>query len=296
LKYLVYFNNLWSKFDAIDRNHDRRLNSMEFAAGCEVIGMQLTPEEAQAAFTECDRDGAGMVLFDEFCSWCARRDGSTSPQSTPSSKKKWSEHKRRVGSASARSPKASRPSKTGNVNSSRTPRSSSASSSNKDGGRSKRGSHGPVDSQSRSPSRVPRGSKTVSSVSPRSANGVGPRWAPLVSSDSAPCSSDRKSAPGRMSEAAKASAERLSSPRRFQSPAKSGAAVVRRARTPPRGVPSHQAAALSLARSGGEIFSSSNNWEPKSSSGGFARLTKAERASGIPVRRSHNPSAPPPKA
>jgi hypothetical protein len=68
---MVYFNNLWHKFEEIDSDHDRRVNAEEFAEGCEVVGLRLSPEEAAAEFRKCDADGGGQILFAEFCTWCA---------------------------------------------------------------------------------------------------------------------------------------------------------------------------------------------------------------------------------
>lgn len=73
LQYMVYFNNMWHKFEAIDSDHDRRLDLAEFAAGCKIVGLEIRPEEAEAEFTRCDADGGGMILFGEFCAWCAAR-------------------------------------------------------------------------------------------------------------------------------------------------------------------------------------------------------------------------------
>jgi len=70
---MVYFNNLWHKFEEIDSDHDRRIDAEEFAAGCEVVGLRLSPEEAAAEFAKCDADGGGQILFSEFCKWCAER-------------------------------------------------------------------------------------------------------------------------------------------------------------------------------------------------------------------------------
>ena len=72
-RYMVYFNNLWHKFEEIDSDHDRRINAEEFAAGCEVVGLRLSPEETAAEFKKCDADGGGQILFAEFCTWCAER-------------------------------------------------------------------------------------------------------------------------------------------------------------------------------------------------------------------------------
>ena len=84
LQYMVYFNNLWHKFEAIDSDHDRRLNLAEFTAGCQILGLDMTVEETEAEFMRCDADGGGMVLFGEFCAWCASRHiGSTALSTEP---------------------------------------------------------------------------------------------------------------------------------------------------------------------------------------------------------------------
>ena len=76
-RYMVYFNNLWHKFEEIDSDHDRRINAEEFASGCSIIGLQLSPEEAAAEFKKCDADGGGQILFGEFCTWCVKRHVAT---------------------------------------------------------------------------------------------------------------------------------------------------------------------------------------------------------------------------
>ena len=73
IRYIVYFNNLWHKFEEIDSDHDRRINAEEFSSGCSIIGLELSPEEAAAEFKKCDADGGGQILFIEFCAWCAER-------------------------------------------------------------------------------------------------------------------------------------------------------------------------------------------------------------------------------
>ena len=73
LQYLVYFNNLWHKFEQIDDDHDRRLDVDEFVHGCRLLGIELSPKQARAEFKRCDADGGGIVLFGEFCKWAADR-------------------------------------------------------------------------------------------------------------------------------------------------------------------------------------------------------------------------------
>jgi Ca2+-binding EF-hand superfamily protein len=72
LKYIVYFNDLWDTFEALDTNDDHRLTQSEFREGVSALKMKLGAEEVAAAFETMDADGGGYVLFDEFCGWCAK--------------------------------------------------------------------------------------------------------------------------------------------------------------------------------------------------------------------------------
>ena len=73
LEYLIYYNNLWSKFEEIDSSDDRRLELHEFKAGCAVLGEHIHEDEAEAIFARMDANGGGFVLFDEFCVWVSER-------------------------------------------------------------------------------------------------------------------------------------------------------------------------------------------------------------------------------
>jgi hypothetical protein len=74
LRYVMYFNELWHKFEEIDVDDDRRLSLDEFMVGCEAVGHSgLSREEASREFEEMDSNHGGVVLFDEFCAWCAER-------------------------------------------------------------------------------------------------------------------------------------------------------------------------------------------------------------------------------
>eukprot|EP01052_Picozoa_sp_SAG31_P000378 SAG31_NODE_11_length_38734_cov_21.263854_28_plen_666_part_00 len=69
----VYFTELWEVFDQLDSDHDHRISRSEFAkASQKVPGLRkLDPAVLAAEFDRIDADGGGMVLFDEFCAWCA---------------------------------------------------------------------------------------------------------------------------------------------------------------------------------------------------------------------------------
>ena len=91
LQYLVYFNNLWDDFEAMDVTHDRRITLESFVGGCKAVGLNLSPAEAQREFKQMDLDGSGVVLFEEFCTFCAQKHhgaidavgASTPPRSRP---------------------------------------------------------------------------------------------------------------------------------------------------------------------------------------------------------------------
>jgi Ca2+-binding EF-hand superfamily protein len=73
LEYLVFFNNLWSKFAELDSGGDGKLDVEEFKKGCKMVGIKLTAAEAESEFATMDMDGGGTIVFAEFCVWSARR-------------------------------------------------------------------------------------------------------------------------------------------------------------------------------------------------------------------------------
>jgi Ca2+-binding EF-hand superfamily protein/ankyrin repeat protein len=73
LEYTAYFNELWDKFEAIDTNHDHRISLKEFLEGVGLLGLQVSPKEAEYDFREIDENEGGYVTFGEFATWCARR-------------------------------------------------------------------------------------------------------------------------------------------------------------------------------------------------------------------------------
>jgi hypothetical protein len=52
---------------------DRRIDPAEFKAGLKYVGMSLSAAEADAEFKSIDKNGGGIVLFDEFCMWYAEK-------------------------------------------------------------------------------------------------------------------------------------------------------------------------------------------------------------------------------
>ncbi|CAE7755775.1 unnamed protein product [Symbiodinium sp. CCMP2456] len=73
LRNMFYFNKLYSLYEVVDVDDDRRMDLNEFRGGCSVLGLKLTPAEAFDEFNFMDENGGGKVLFDEFCKWAASK-------------------------------------------------------------------------------------------------------------------------------------------------------------------------------------------------------------------------------
>jgi len=70
LWYLRQYLEYWKMFARIDTSHDRRVSFIEFQQALEEIkvwGVEVL--DAKRTFRELDKDGHGMILFDEFCHW-----------------------------------------------------------------------------------------------------------------------------------------------------------------------------------------------------------------------------------
>lgn len=72
LQKLVFYDQIFKKFQKLDLDKDRRLDFTEFKKGFKILGLSLNEDELKAAFKEADRDGFGMVLFEEFCLFLAK--------------------------------------------------------------------------------------------------------------------------------------------------------------------------------------------------------------------------------
>lgn len=88
LRNLFYFNRLWAAFDDIDTDDDRRIDLGEFKKGLSFVGLELPAAEAEAEFNAMDANGGGVVLFDEFAAWAAKKkcpvDGDVESEYTTS--------------------------------------------------------------------------------------------------------------------------------------------------------------------------------------------------------------------
>ena len=75
LVYIYKYFELWSIFDAIDADKDRRISYDEFLKAVPILeGWGMKIEDASATFASVDANGGGQVLFNEFCDWAFDAD------------------------------------------------------------------------------------------------------------------------------------------------------------------------------------------------------------------------------
>merc|ERR1712113_331843 len=68
---LFYFNKLFWLFEKVDEDMDRRLTYEEFRKLLSITGAmkKMSESECQADFRRVDKNGGGIILFDEFCQY-----------------------------------------------------------------------------------------------------------------------------------------------------------------------------------------------------------------------------------
>merc|ERR1712216_290806 len=64
---LFYFNKIFWVYDQVDNDKDRRLNLQEFKQCLALCGAGMSNAQAQQEFRKVDKNGGGIILFDEFC-------------------------------------------------------------------------------------------------------------------------------------------------------------------------------------------------------------------------------------
>lgn len=64
---LFYFNKVFWLFNESSEDGDRRLTYSEFKKCLAIAGAQMSDTEARREFQTIDRNGGGIILFDEFC-------------------------------------------------------------------------------------------------------------------------------------------------------------------------------------------------------------------------------------
>jgi len=65
---LFYFNKIYWIFDQADGD-DRRLTFQEFQKCLTICGTKMGEAEAKREFARVDKNGGGIILFDEFCAY-----------------------------------------------------------------------------------------------------------------------------------------------------------------------------------------------------------------------------------
>ena len=77
VEYMVYFNNIWHAFDVNNGDGSQEIGVSEFAEGCDMLGIAVTPAEAAASHWQIQQTKPdGRVTFDDFCIWCAKGDAA----------------------------------------------------------------------------------------------------------------------------------------------------------------------------------------------------------------------------
>ena len=74
LVYLRQYFEIWQMFDLVDSSDDRRVSYSEFVESLPRIqawGVKVT--DPQTEFSKIDKNGGGMVLFDEFAHWALEK-------------------------------------------------------------------------------------------------------------------------------------------------------------------------------------------------------------------------------
>jgi len=66
---LFYFNKIFWLFENVDGDADRRLTAAEFKKLLTICGAKMSDQEIQSDFRKVDKNGGGIILFDEFCKY-----------------------------------------------------------------------------------------------------------------------------------------------------------------------------------------------------------------------------------
>jgi len=70
---LLYFNKIFWLFDSVDGDKDRRLTWDEFKRCLSISGAKMSEMEMRQDFSKVDRNGGGIILFDEFCKYFTQK-------------------------------------------------------------------------------------------------------------------------------------------------------------------------------------------------------------------------------
>jgi len=70
---LLYFNKLFWLFSNVDGDGDRRMDYGEFKRCLILAGAKMSEAEMRQDFGRVDRNGGGIILFDEFCAYFTQK-------------------------------------------------------------------------------------------------------------------------------------------------------------------------------------------------------------------------------
>lgn len=74
LLYLRRYFELWQMFATVDTSNDRRVSLDEFQAALgKIHAWGLPIDDAEQEFRAIDKNGGGMILFDEFADWALKK-------------------------------------------------------------------------------------------------------------------------------------------------------------------------------------------------------------------------------
>ena len=75
LKYLRQYFEYFVAFMRVDDDGDRRIDFDEFVGASDKLALWgIDMSDPEAAFAECDANGGGKILFDEFCRWAIAKN------------------------------------------------------------------------------------------------------------------------------------------------------------------------------------------------------------------------------
>ena len=63
----------WQAFSRVDENSDDRISLIEFKNAQEKIEVWVGTIDPEQEFKAIDKNGGGMILFDEFCDWAIKK-------------------------------------------------------------------------------------------------------------------------------------------------------------------------------------------------------------------------------
>lgn len=84
VRLLSFYDDLWQRFQQLDKNGDRRLSFAEFKQAHSILGLPAGTSDAdlKRLFDKLDSNHGGYLLFDEFCIFFSGKLASSSSSSS----------------------------------------------------------------------------------------------------------------------------------------------------------------------------------------------------------------------